>query len=170
MPKKYKENITIDVLPYLSIMVSVLNIICLIIVVMVMNIALNPKALKVISFAGLYKGEEKTPSSERVQKIPSYLDCSESGVSIFPGNATVSRNELQQPDNAVDKLLDKVQANSEAEYVILLVRPNSLPVYRLVRRMVSQRALDIAYDTLEVNAKIDWAAEAKALNIRLSEP
>jgi len=172
MPRKEKTKIDIDVLPYLSIMLCVLGIICLIIVVMVMNIALNPKAAKVLAFHMLYqgfaKGESATPGAGgNVVKSPSYLDCSAEGVNIFPGDITVLAGELQQTSNQVKVVIDRIQGNASNEYVIVLVRPGSLPVYRQVRKMLANRPIDIAYDALEANAKIDWKKEAKDLNIRL---
>ena len=176
MARKPKTKIDIDVLPYLSIMLSVLGIICLIIVVMVMNIALNPKAIAIVSFKGLFAGSKgggagtgavEVDGGTKSPKIPSYLDCSVDGVSIFPGETNVPPGELSVPGNPVQKLLDNVETNSATQYVIVLIRPGSLPVYRAVRRMISNRNIDIAYDTLELTAKIDWRQEAKELNITL---
>ena len=171
MARKTKAKIDIDVLPYLSIMLSVLGIICLIIVVMVMNIALNPKAIAIVSFKGLYQGFGKTDgaavTSDKEVKLPTYLDCSASGISMFPGETNVSPSELTSPGNAVEKALDRIEANNAKEYVIVLVRPGSLPVYRAARKLLANRSIDIAYDTLEATATIDWRQEAKELNITL---
>ena len=170
MPKKAKGKIDIDVLPYLSIMLSVLGIICLIIVVMVMNIALNPKAIAIVSFKGLYEGFGKaggavTDGSE--PKMPTYFDCSSAGISMFPGETNVPPSELSVPGNAVEQALNRIEENTLTEYVIVLVRPGSLPVYRAVRKLLANRNIDIAYDPLEATATIDWRQEAKELNITL---
>ena len=170
MPRSVKGKIDIDVLPYLSIMLSVLGIICLIIVVMVMNIALNPKAIAIVSFKGLYEGFGKTDGTAVTgpePKHPTYLDCSAAGISMFPGETNVMPAELSLPGNAVEKALDRIEANTLKEYVIVLVRPGSLPVYRAVRKLLTNRKIDIAYDTLEATATIDWRQEAKELNITL---
>jgi len=170
MARKQKTKIDIDVLPYLSIMLSVLGIICLIIVVMVMNIALNPKAIAIVSFKGLYEGFSKTDGSitdGSIPKSPTYLDCSPAGISLFPGETNVPPAELAVPGNIVEQALDRIEKNTEHEYVIVLVRPGSLPVYRTVRKLLANRKIDIAYDPLEATAMIDWQKEAKELNITL---
>lgn len=170
MPRKAKGKIDIDVLPYLSIMLSVLGIICLIIVVMVMNIALNPKAIAIVSFKGLYEGFGKTDGAAVTgpePKHPTYLDCSANGISMFPGETNVMPGELAVPGNAVEKALNKIEENTLTEYVIVLVRPGSLPVYRAARKLLANRNIDIAYDTLEATATIDWRQEVKELNITL---
>ena len=169
MARKTKAKIDIDVLPYLSIMLSVLGIICLITVVMVMNIALNPKAIAVVSFKGLYQGFDKSGGAAvtNVMKVPTYLDCSSAGISMFPGETNVMPAELAVPGNAVEITLNKIEENTLKEYVIVLVRPGSLPVYRAVRKLLANRDIEIAYDTLEATATIDWRQEAKELNITL---
>ena len=169
MARKTKAKIDIDVLPYLSIMLSVLGIICLITVVMVMNIALNPKAIAVVSFKGLYQGFDKSGGAAvtNLMKIPTYLDCSSAGISMFPGETNVAPAELSVPGNAVEQALNKIETNTLQEYVIVLVRPGSLPVYRAVRKLLANRNIEIAYDTLEATATIDWRKEAKELNITL---
>ena len=171
MARKPKAKIDIDVLPYLSIMLSVLGIICLIIVVMVMNIALNPKAIAIVSFKGLYEGFGKTDAAvtdeSKLPKIPTYLDCSSRGISIFPGETNVVPAELAIPGNAVEQTLNRIETNTLHEYIIVLVRPGSLPVYRTARKLLANRNIDIAYDTLEATATIDWRKEAKELNITL---
>ena len=169
MARKTKAKIDIDVLPYLSIMLSVLGIICLITVVMVMNIALNPKAIAVVSFKGLYQGFDKSGGAAvtNLMKIPTYLDCSSAGIAMFPGETNVAPAELSVPGNAVEQALNKIETNTLQEYVIVLVRPGSLPVYRAVRKLLANRNIEIAYDTLEATATIDWRKEAKELNITL---
>ena len=47
------EKIDINVEPFLSIMAIVLKLISLILVVIVMRIAVNPKGKRIIAFAGL---------------------------------------------------------------------------------------------------------------------
>jgi hypothetical protein len=171
MPRKPKEKIDIDVVPYLSIMVIVLKLICLILIVTVMRIALNPRQLSVVSFEGLYQGAAATLGSHAkkatVVKVPHYVECSQDGVAIFPGEMKLSRSDLAQPENELEKMLDAVTANTTNEYVIVLMRPRSGEVYRHVRKMISQRPIDVGYDVLDEDAKIDWRKEAKALNIIL---
>ena len=171
MPVRTKTKIDIDVVPYLSIMVIVLKLICLILIVTVMRLALNPHQLKILSFSGQYQGAHGNPMKasvgpKMVVKVPNYIECSPNSVSIFPGEETLSINELVQPDNAVALLLDRVEASSN-EYVIVLMRPGSVPVYRHLRKLLAKRNIDVGYDVLDTGSKIDWRKEAKALNIEL---
>lgn len=169
MKRKPKEKVDIDVVPYLSIMVIVLKLICLILIVTVMRIALNPKALKIMSFVGLYQGAA-TAETEKNPKVPTYFDCFPDGVTVFPGGARASLADLaHDPDNSVVHTLDQLRQNATSEYAVLLVRPRSLMVYRMMRKMIAARNLDVGYDAIDADLKIDWRKEAKDLNIIIPE-
>jgi hypothetical protein len=98
---------------------------------------------------------------------PVYLDCRPDGVTILPGDIVVPVEDLIQPGNEVEKVLTRVQAQSDTEYVIMLVRPYSLPVYRYVRREVLRRGILTGFDVVNADVKLDWRAEAKKLRLRL---
>jgi hypothetical protein len=172
MPRRAKAKIDIDVVPYLSVMVIVLKLICLILIVTVMRLALNPHRLSVVSFEGMYQGVagDKTKFSPEIKKkvsvkIPYYFECTPNALSIFPGEHQLSIIDLAQPSNTAVQILETVEANSSNEYVIVLMRPHSMPIYRYVRKLLSKRKIDIGYDVLDGNARIDWEKEAKSLNI-----
>ena len=88
--KRYKQ-ISIDVEPFLSIMAIVLKLISLILVVIVMRIAVNPKAIKVVDLLGR-KTYHGVPSGQA--KEPSYVDCFEDRVVLYPANVTNTWEEL----------------------------------------------------------------------------
>src|SRR5437867_1652526 len=104
--KEYK-NINIDVEPFLSIMAIVLKLISLILVVIVMRIAVNKDAKRVVALAGLW--DQSTGNTTDI-KIPSYIDCREDGVTLYPGAQHITWEQLQHPNNDVEKLLDLVQS------------------------------------------------------------
>src|ERR1035441_2280804 len=126
------EKIDIDVEPFLSIMAIVLKLISLILVVIVLRIAVNPKGKRIIAFAGLYSGHNNVTNP----KIPSYIDCQQDKLVLYPGGAKISWEELQQSGNPVEKMLDKVQVHKDDEYVVVLVRPRSVSLYRTVRNLL----------------------------------
>jgi len=159
------EKIDIDVLPYLSIMVITLNLICLILIVTVTRIALNPEALPVVTLPGIIGAEDDASASEGVVKVPSYIDCRPEGFMIYPGAIAVSAAQLGEAGNPFERLLDHVAANSAREYVVLLVRPNSARFYREARNMISQRDIDVGYDAVEEDYVIKWDEQVELLGI-----
>ena len=88
--KEYKQ-ISIDVEPFLSIMVIVLKLITLILVVIVLRIALNPHALKIVNISALW---DQSSGNTQNPKVPSYIDCKPEGIVIFslPFNMPLCRS------------------------------------------------------------------------------
>ena len=164
--RKAYEKIDINVEPFLSIMAIVLKLISLILVVIVMRIAMNPKGKRIIAFAGLYSGHGNVSNP----KIPSYIDCQPEGVTLYsndhPKGTQVTWDDLQRPDNPVNQLLDKVQRHKDEEYVVVMVRPQSVKFYRTVRNLISKNyTIDVGYDVIDADFKVDWNEAEKGLAI-----
>jgi len=168
--RKQYEKIDINVEPFLSIMAIVLKLISLILVVIVMRIAVNPNAIKVIALQGLYEGRGNTSGNP---KSPSYVDCQHDGLVLYPGSVTesvpmrtrVTWEDLQKPGNAVEKLLDRVEENTAKEYIVVMVRPQSVKYYRTVRNLITRRRVDVGYDAVDTDFKVDWDEARKALAV-----
>jgi hypothetical protein len=126
-----------------------------------MRIAVNPKGKRIIAFAGLYSGHNNVTNP----KIPSYIDCQPDKLVLYPGGVKVAWEELQQLGNPVEKLLDKVQARKDDEYVVVMVRPRSVRLYRTVRNLISKRPIEVGYDAIDADFKIDWNEAEKGLAI-----
>jgi hypothetical protein len=163
--RKAYEKIDINVEPFLSIMVIVLKLISLILVAIVMRIAMNPQGKKIVAFAGLYAGHGNVANP----KIPSYIDCQPDKLTLYssdmPRGTAVTKEDLQRPDNAVNQLLDKVQEHEKNEYVVVMVRPKSVVLYRTVRKLIEKRPIDVGYDAVDADFKVDWNEAEKALAV-----
>jgi len=160
--RKAYEKIDINVEPFLSIMAIVLKLISLILVVIVMRIAMNPNSKKIIALAGLYKGKGNQGGEA---KSPSYVDCKADRIVLYPGEISITWEDLQRPDNKLDKFLDRVQERTKDEYVVVMVRPHSLKYYRAVRNLISKRPIDVGYDAVDSDFKVNWDEARKALAI-----
>ena len=165
MPRRPKEKIDIDVVPYLSIMVIVLKLICLILIVTVMRIALNPFGVKAVSIKGVYGAEHKSEDGKTHIKMPTYFDCNAQGVTIFPGDITVSVNSLSEPGNGVDAAIRRIGTNATNEYAIVLVRPRGVRAYRYLRHELEKSHIDVGYDVWDADVKVDYGAAVKAAGI-----
>ncbi len=73
--------------------------------------------------------------------------------------------DLQRPDNAVEKLLDQVQISNKTQYVIIMARPDAVKVFRSVRKMISNHTVDVGYDVVDADFKVNWDAAVKALAV-----
>jgi len=159
--KRARGKTDLDVVGFLSVMSIVTGLICLILFVIALRIAMNPKLLKIVSFK-LFSSSRASPHNP---KIPSYIDCFPDKVVLYPGNKTLTWEDLQRPRNDLEVMLDKIQANTEREYVIVMVRPESVKFYRTVRSMLNKRAIDIGYDAIDADFTVNWDEAVKALGV-----
>jgi hypothetical protein len=166
MRRPPKREIEIDVVPYLDSMVITLNLICLIIIIMIIPVIMNPDQVNVLSFEKLKRSKE---SEVKETPIPIYLDCSKAGVRIMPADISVTPGQLIQPGNDVERVLTRVQAQPDKEYVIMLVRPGSLPVYRYLRKELIRRRITTGFDVVDSETELDWEGEMKMLNIKVEQ-
>lgn len=97
-------------------------------------------------------------------KEPFYIDCQSNCVTLYPGSTNVTWEALQRPDNAVDKLLDQIQTNHQTQSVIVMARPNSVKVFRQVRKMVAERTIDVSYDVVDAGFKVRWEGNVLAVD------
>jgi len=161
--KKHYKQINIDVEPFLSIMAIVLKLVSLILVVIVMRIAVNAegKAIVVIRDDDWHG---KTTADKA--KEPRYIDCYQDRVIMYPSKVTNTFENLQQPDNDVTKMLDEVEKNSVKEFVVVMARPDSVKVFRAIRKMISEHSkIDVGYDVVRADFKVDWDQEKKKLAV-----
>ena len=157
--QKTKTKTDLDVIGFLSVMSIVTGLICLILFVIALRIAMNPRALRIVSFK-LFTSSRASPVNP---KVPSYVDCTPEGLILYPGEVKLTWEALQRPDNELVKMLDRIQENTANEYIIVMVRPESVKFYRQVRKLVGQRPIDVGYDAIDAEFKIDWDAAVRAL-------
>jgi hypothetical protein len=159
--KRVKGKTDIDVVGFLSVQSIVTGLICLILFVIALRIALNPKLIRIISFK-LFNSSRSSPINP---KVPSYIDCGPDNLMLYPGSKKLTWDDLQRPGNELEKMLDKIQANMEQEYVIVMVRPQSVKFYRTVRKAVGKRPIDIGYDVIDADFKVNWSEQLRSLGI-----
>jgi hypothetical protein len=156
-----KSKTDLDVVGFLSVMSIVTGLICLILFVIALRIAMNPKLVKIVSFK-LFTPSRATTINP---KVPSYLDCHPDWVMIYPGSKKLTKEDFRRPGNELDQLLDRIQANADEQYAIVMVRPGSVDLYRLVRAAIGRRQIDVGYDAIDADFKINWNEAVKALGV-----
>lgn len=158
--KKHYKQINIDVEPFLSIMAIVLKLVSLILVVIVMRIAVNAEGKKIVVLT-----EWKGRTTSDKAKEPRYIDCYQDYVVMYPSFVTNTFENLQQPDNAVEKMLDDVEKKAAKEYVVVMARPDSVKIFRSIRKMIGEHKIDVGYDVVSADFKVDWDKAMKALAV-----
>jgi hypothetical protein len=157
--QRTRTKTDLDVTGFLSVMSIVTGLIALILFVIALRIALNPSALKVVSFR-LFTSSRATGTNI---KVPSYVDCHPDRLVLYPGGIRVTWEDLQRPGNALERMLDGIQQETAKEYVIVMVRPNSVKFYRQVRNLIGKRPIDVGYDVVDKDFVVDWEAAVRAL-------
>ena len=160
--RKTYEKIDINVEPFLSIMAIVLKLISLILVVIVMRIAMNPKAKRIIALSGLWSGK----GNIQTMQVPTYLDCHPDHITVYPGNIKVTWEDLQEANNPIEKVLDRIQSRREEEYIVVMARPKSVKLYRTIRGLIGKRPIDVGYDAVDADFEVNWDEARKALAIK----
>ena len=84
-----------------------------------------------------------------------YIDCWPDSVVLLPGTIKVTWEELQQPTNALAKFLDDVQQRNLTTYAVVIARPDSVKVFRQVRKMIGARSIDCGYEVLATNVPLE---------------
>ncbi len=177
MPAKKPYKVDIDVVPYLSIMAIVLKLICLILIVMVMRIAVNPDALRIIRYTQLYQPQEEVQtqtegaqgSEKQLTREPMYIDCHPDMVEIQPSGLVIPARELKERNGDFESILHNLETNRQSQMAIVIARPSSAPVYRYVRRQLAARKLPVGYDVLESDVIIDWPGAMSNMQVRLKD-
>ncbi|MCO6399637.1 MAG: hypothetical protein J5I99_00220 [Verrucomicrobia bacterium] len=166
MRRPPKREAKIEMTPFLDSLVIMMSLICLVLVVMIMPVIQNPQQYKVLSFSQLVKAmQRKTPAGLQ----PVYIDCHPDRAVVLPGDISVSVQDILLHGNPIDRLLARIQANADKEYVVLLARPGSFAVFRHLRKELIRRGIVAGSDVLPSNAVLDWKKEIKELNIHLPE-
>ena len=160
--KKHYKQINIDVEPFLSIMAIVLKLVSLILVVIVMRIAVNAQGKVVVNISDDDWHSKLTADKA---KEPRYIDCYQDHVVMYPSMVTNTYENLQQPDNAVEKMLGEVENNALKEYVVVLARPDCVKVFRSIRKMIGDHKIDVGYDVVRADFMVSWDKAKKALAV-----
>lgn len=163
MPRPIKREVKIEMTPFLDSLVIMMSLICLVLITVMMPIVENPQQFRVLTFENLFKSMHK----KKVANLrPYYIDCRPDGAMIIPGDIWVDLEQLRAPGNPVERLMSRIEASDGKEYLLLLARPGSLPVYRYLKKEIIRRNIVSGADVLDADAVLEWRKEMKELNIR----
>ena len=96
-----------------------------------------------------------TQCAQNEPKQAYYVDCWPDSVVLMPGSLKVTWAELQQPTNAVAKFLDDIQQHNRTTYAVVIARPDSVKLFRQVRKLIGERSIDCGYDSLAANVPLE---------------
>ena len=135
-----RKSIELELFPFLSVLVCTIGTLILLIVVVTAQISGNQRQITIVA---------KSENGQNQAKTPRYIECQKDGILIYPEKEFVSKQEIDMPNSALEKLLAQVSDRREQEYLIVAVRPDGIDVFDKVRDMVEQKRIDIGYEPID---------------------
>ena len=105
----------------------------------------------------------KWPASSYVPKDPIYIDIQPDQIVIYPDKVEISASDLTAP--RFEKFLDALEQVRDVRYSILVLRPGSVHLQRLVRQLIQDRAMDIGFEPVETGRDFMEVAQNPACNL-----
>ena len=118
----------------------------------VVIIAANPENVQITSIIpqGFDPAAQKEveDTTGNVTKNPWYLEVWRDRMIIHPTGEVIEIVELEEKGNAFEKFLDRVEARSSSQYIVLLVRENAAALARRLKQAIRDRKIDTGMDLL----------------------
>ena len=146
-----KNRTEVELFPFLSILACTIGTLILLIIVMTTQ-ALEKQDVAIIA---------KTENGENRSKSPRYIECRQDGVILHPSEEFVPQEQLDDPNSALRKLIDRVKANRDREYLIVALRPNGIDVFEQVRTLVEGEGIDIGYEPIDSSWQLIFEEEVE---------
>ena len=146
-----KNRAEVELFPFLSILACTIGTLILLIIVLTTQ-ALEKQEVALIA---------KTENGENRSKSPLYIECRQDGVVLYPSEEFVPQEQLDDPNSALTKLIDRVKANRDREYLIVALRPNGIDVFDRVRALVEGEGIDIGYEPIDSSWQLTIQQEAE---------
>jgi hypothetical protein len=169
---RQKRAISQDLSSFMCIILMVIGVMIIILIVNVVLIISNPENIRITSLiqsAGAWNpgqepelgGGQPFPFGNR-SKEPVYVDVQKEYLVLYPSQEIVSLRDLERTGNAFESLLNDVEGKKEQEYVILLARPGTAPVFHRLKRLVLDRGIDLGWELFEADRPVEYERAAKA--------
>ncbi len=90
-------------------------------------------------------------------KEPYYIDVHTDRLILYPSEKVIPWSETtDQLDPRLMAFLDKVGAQRDEAYIVLLVRPHAAANYRHIARLVRDRGIDLGSELFEAGRSVDY--------------
>ncbi|MFN7908596.1 MAG: hypothetical protein ACK507_01465 [bacterium] len=151
MPRamRSRQSIQIDLFPFLSILACTIGSLILLIIVLTSEIIGSQKQVTIVA---------KSDNGLNRSKQPLYIECQADGVILHPKQVFVAASVLESEFSPLGILLKKIDPSQE--YLIVVVRPDGIDTFKRVRSLVEGRGIDIGYEPLDKDWKLNIKSEA----------
>jgi hypothetical protein len=145
-----RQSIQIDLFPFLSILACTIGSLILLIIVLTSEIIGSQKQVTIVA---------KSDNGLNQSKQPRYIECQADGVIVYPDQVLVASSVLESKFSPMGILLERIDPSQE--YLIIAVRPDGIDTFKRVRSLVEGRGIDIGYEPLDKDWKLNIKSETK---------
>jgi len=138
--RRKRQNIEIELFPFLSILACTIGTLILLIIVVTAQSLSDERQVTIVA---------KTEEGKNATKTPRYIECRSNGVVIYPSEEFVSLSNLERTNSPFQQLLREVRRNRNKEYLIVAIRPDSFDVFEQVRDLIEAQNIDIGYEPID---------------------
>ncbi len=154
----------VDLSAFMAVLIMTIGALVILLVANTLIIISNPEQTVITSVirSGIWvDGGTETEGGEpfpfgNIHKEPAYVDVYPDRIIIYPGGIVVPIRDLERPQNSFERLLDYLSENKDEEYVVLLIRPGSVPVFRHLQRAIEDRGIDLGWELFEAGRPVDY--------------
>lgn len=149
------DNTKTDFSSFMCIILMLTGALVTIMISNVVVIAANPDKIEITSVVGDINKPVEIDDYGNKKKNPWYVEVLRDRLVIHPGGEIVNIKDLENRDNGFERLLTRVSARKEEQYVVLMVRPYAAHIARQIKKAVVDRKLDVGVDLLEKDVPVN---------------
>jgi len=158
------KSAEVDTSGFQNIVLMLVGVLMIMLISNVLTIISNPDNIKIgaLVTGTVYEEEGENgdpatfipPKFENMDKNPIYVEVLRDRLVIYPESTVVTEVELRLPGNAFETFLDQVALISDQRYIVLLLRPDCALFQRKLRKIITDRKIDIGFEPWESNRTV----------------
>ena len=134
-----------ELFPFLAVLACMIGTLILIIIVVTSGVLGSRRSITLVA---------RDDGGRNITLQPHYVEVRGDGVLLHPGLEFVPADAVDRGDTALRRLLRRVQAHKDTEYVIVAVRPDGFTLFDEVRNQVEGRGIQIGYEPVDAEWKL----------------
>lgn len=142
-----KRQTEVELFPFLSVLACTIGTLILLIIVLTTQ-ALEPQEAVVVA-----KTDEDSKGINK-NKTPLYIESRQDGFILHPSKEFAPRADLYDEKSLLRTTIADLKANTDKQYLIVILRPDGLEMFDKVRELVEQEGVDIGYEPLEYGLEL----------------
>ena len=161
------EQVKFDLSSFMAVLIMTIGCMIILLVTNVVVIISNPENLTITTLVPRAYEPDSDEDKELAKKMgepmfsnkdkePSYVDVNPDKLIIYPGEHVLPIQDLEQSGNAFEQLLNQVAEHRDTEYIILVLRPESSRIAKVLRSAIVDRNIDVGMELFDKDKEINY--------------